>query len=61
MEPQFLAAFQQKLGPLGEKLGAKGIKYIDQERFMSLCMDERKAMFDRMGKVRTRSQLTSSL
>jgi hypothetical protein len=51
MENRFLATFQMKLEALGEKYGPKGVKYVDQERFMQLCLEERKAMFERMGKV----------
>ena len=52
MEPKYVSAFVNRLGSLSEKFGPKGLKCVDQERFMTVALEEKKLMLERLAKVR---------
>ena len=47
-----MSAFVNRLGSLSEKFGPKGLKCVDQERFMTVALEEKKLMLERLAKVR---------
>jgi hypothetical protein len=51
MEPKYAAAISARLNTSSEKFGAKGLKFLDQERLMTIAMEEKKLMTDRLSKV----------
>lgn len=51
MEPKYAAAISARLNTSSEKFGAKGLKFLDQERLMTIAMEEKKLMTDRLSKM----------
>lgn len=52
MEARLVTAFVNRVVSATEKFGPLGLKYMEQERFMTMVLQERQAIHDRLSVVR---------
>lgn len=51
MDPRHVAAIHARLAASSERVGAKGHKYVDQERALTVALEEGRLMQERQAAV----------